>query len=85
VCRSKYVEPSENSGIINSITKLHLVDISTEITVFCVLVTLPKVGFILRKYIKCSEIARSCVLRDMTTFAYIVSRFQENASVRKET
>jgi hypothetical protein len=30
VCRSKYVEPSENFEIINSITKLHLVGISTE-------------------------------------------------------
>jgi hypothetical protein len=31
VCRSKHVEPSENFGIINSITKPHLVGISTEI------------------------------------------------------
>jgi hypothetical protein len=30
VCRSKHVEPSTNFGIINSITKLHLVGISTE-------------------------------------------------------
>jgi hypothetical protein len=30
VCRSKHVEPSINYGIINSITKLHLVGISTE-------------------------------------------------------
>jgi hypothetical protein len=30
VCHSKYVEPSINFGIINFITKLHLVDISTE-------------------------------------------------------
>jgi hypothetical protein len=30
VCRSKHVEPSVNFGIINSITKLHLVGISTE-------------------------------------------------------
>jgi hypothetical protein len=31
VCRSKHVEPSSiNFGIINSITKLHLVGISTE-------------------------------------------------------
>jgi len=30
VCRSKHVEPSINFGIINSITKLHLVGISTE-------------------------------------------------------
>jgi len=30
VCRSKHVEPSKNFGIINSITKLHLVGISTE-------------------------------------------------------
>jgi hypothetical protein len=30
VCRSKHVEPSVNVGIINSITKLHLVGISTE-------------------------------------------------------
>jgi len=29
VCRSKHVEPSVNFGIINSITKLHLVGIST--------------------------------------------------------
>jgi len=29
VCRSKHVEPSINFGIINSITKLHLVGIST--------------------------------------------------------
>jgi len=28
--RSKHVEPSINPGIINSITKLHLVGISTE-------------------------------------------------------
>jgi hypothetical protein len=30
VCRSKHVEPSINFGIINSITKLHLIGISTE-------------------------------------------------------
>jgi hypothetical protein len=30
VCHSKHVEPSVNFGIINFITKLHLVDISTE-------------------------------------------------------
>jgi len=30
VCRSKHVEPSINFGIINSITKLHVVGISTE-------------------------------------------------------
>jgi len=30
VCRSKHVEPSINFGIINFITKLHLVGISTE-------------------------------------------------------
>ena len=30
VCRSKHVELSINSGIINSIAKLHLVGISTE-------------------------------------------------------
>jgi hypothetical protein len=30
VCRSKHVEPSISFGIINSITKLHLVGISTE-------------------------------------------------------
>ena len=30
VCRSKHVEPSINFGIINSITKLHLVGIATE-------------------------------------------------------
>jgi len=30
VCPSKHVEPSVNFGIINSITKLHLVGISTE-------------------------------------------------------
>jgi hypothetical protein len=30
VCRSKRVEPSINFGIINSITRLHLVGISTE-------------------------------------------------------
>ena len=29
MCRSKHVEPSVNFGIINSITKLHLVGIST--------------------------------------------------------
>ena len=29
MCRSKHVEPSINFGIINSITKLHLVGIST--------------------------------------------------------
>ena len=28
--RSKHVEPSVNYGLINSITKLHLVGISTE-------------------------------------------------------
>jgi len=32
VCRSKHVEPSINFGIINSITKLHLVGIFTEYT-----------------------------------------------------
>jgi hypothetical protein len=31
VRRSKYVKPSINFGIINSITKLHLVGISTEV------------------------------------------------------
>ena len=31
MCLSKHVEPSKNFGIINSITKLHLVGISTEI------------------------------------------------------
>jgi len=30
VCRSKHVEPLKSFGIINSITKLHLVGISTE-------------------------------------------------------
>ena len=30
MCPSKHVEPSINFGIINSITKLHLVGISTE-------------------------------------------------------
>ena len=30
MCRSKHVEPSVNFGIINSITKLHLVGISAE-------------------------------------------------------
>jgi hypothetical protein len=30
MCRSKYVEPLKNFGIINSIAKLHLVGISTE-------------------------------------------------------
>jgi hypothetical protein len=36
VCRSKHVEPSINCGIINSVTKLHLVVISTveKLTVF---------------------------------------------------
>jgi len=37
VCRSKHVEPSINSGIINSITKLHLVGISTKAVCICVL------------------------------------------------
>jgi hypothetical protein len=32
VCRSKHVEPSVNFGIINSIKKLHLVGISTELS-----------------------------------------------------
>jgi hypothetical protein len=32
LCRSKCVEPLKNFRIINSITKLHLVGISTEIT-----------------------------------------------------
>ena len=32
MCRSKHVEPSINFGIINSITKLHLVGISTELS-----------------------------------------------------
>jgi len=32
VCRSKHVDPSKNFGIINSITKLHLVGISAEHT-----------------------------------------------------
>jgi hypothetical protein len=31
VCRSKHVEPLKNFGIINSIAKLHLVGISTEL------------------------------------------------------
>jgi hypothetical protein len=31
VCRSKHVEPSVNFGMISSITKLHLVGISTEL------------------------------------------------------
>jgi len=35
VCRSKHVEPSKNFGIINSITKLHLVGISTESSTYC--------------------------------------------------
>ena len=30
MCLSKHAEPSVNFGIINSITKLHLVGISTE-------------------------------------------------------
>jgi hypothetical protein len=30
VCRLKHVEPLKNFGIINSITKLHLVGISAE-------------------------------------------------------
>jgi len=30
VCRSKHIQPSINFGIVNSITKLHLVGISTE-------------------------------------------------------
>jgi len=30
VCRSKHVEPLKNFGVINSITKLHLVGISIE-------------------------------------------------------
>jgi len=30
VCSSKHVEPSVNFEIINSVTKLHLVGISTE-------------------------------------------------------
>jgi hypothetical protein len=34
VCPSKHVEPSLNFGIINSITKLHLVGISTEIYIW---------------------------------------------------
>ena len=34
MCRSKHVEPSINSGIINSIAKLHLVGISTELHFF---------------------------------------------------
>ena len=36
--RSKHVEPSINFGIINSITKLHLVGISTESPDFLYLV-----------------------------------------------
>jgi hypothetical protein len=35
VCRSKHVEPSINFGIINSITKLHLVGIPTGKNIFC--------------------------------------------------
>ena len=31
MCRSKHVEPLENFGIINSVTKPHLVGISTEV------------------------------------------------------
>ena len=31
MCRSKHVEPSVNFGIVNSITKLHLVGISTKL------------------------------------------------------
>jgi len=34
-CRSKHVEPSVNFGIINSITKLHLVGISTDSCANC--------------------------------------------------
>ena len=34
MCRLKHVEPLKNFGIINSITKLHLVGISTEFSVF---------------------------------------------------
>jgi len=30
VCRSKHVEPLKNFEIVNSITKLHIVGISTE-------------------------------------------------------
>jgi hypothetical protein len=30
VCRLKHVEPLINFGVINSVTKLHLVGISTE-------------------------------------------------------
>jgi hypothetical protein len=37
VCRSKHVEHSINSGIINSITKLHLVGISIENFTICLL------------------------------------------------
>jgi len=33
VCRSKHVEPLKNFGIINCITKLNLVGISTEVVV----------------------------------------------------
>jgi len=39
---SKHVEPSKNFGIIKSITKLHLVGISTEFiysVAYCVTVT----------------------------------------------
>ena len=41
MCRSKYVQPSINFGIINSITKLHVVGISTEGGY--TLVTLPRI------------------------------------------
>ena len=30
MCRSKHVEPVKNFGVVNSITKLHFVGISTE-------------------------------------------------------
>jgi hypothetical protein len=45
VCRSKPVEPSINFGIINSITKLHLVGISTELHILVIVVGVVRSGF----------------------------------------
>ena len=48
MCRSKHVEPLKNFGIINFITKLHLVSISTEFITF--LCSDPKTCVVIKSY-----------------------------------
>jgi hypothetical protein len=79
VCRSKHVEPSINFGIINSITKLHVVCICTESSTMHGSMNVKNAYFMFSKSsVLCSK-QTSCAFGGCLTDLFVVntSQFRE--------